>query len=141
MSEKMYLRMKAIAQVALVVILHLGIITFLRIKTEEWQEVEGMEMVLTYCAPVFLLYATCIRSLKIKKLRYNLIWFLISLLPSVAILFKLKEAAGAEPSESAFIVFPLEQGYLELMWFFPVVYSVIQLLLWASMWFMILSKE
>ncbi|WP_340022430.1 hypothetical protein MHI24_25890 [Paenibacillus sp. FSL K6-1096] len=141
MNKQTDYRIKGIAQVALVIIIHLGFIVFLKIKTVEWQEVKRAEVILTYCAPIFLLYATCIRSLKTKKLRYNLIWLLISLLPSIAILFKIKEIASAEPAEPVFIEFHFEQGYLELMLFFPVIYSVIQLILWAAMWFMILSKE
>ncbi|ETT79736.1 hypothetical protein C173_01217 [Paenibacillus sp. FSL R7-277] len=137
----MIIRIKGLAQVAVVGIIHLLIISFLNLKKGAWEEVGGLQIALTYCAPVFLLYATCVRSLKTKKIRYNLVWLLTSLLPSIVILFKLKEAAGAEPSESAFIVLHFEQGYLELMLLFPFVYSVIQLLLWVSMWFMILSKE
>ncbi|WP_238654793.1 hypothetical protein [Paenibacillus piscarius] len=141
MNKKPTYWITGITQVALVIIIHLGLFVFLQIKTVEWPEVTGAEVILTYCAPVFLLYATCIRSLKTKKLRYNLIWLLISLLPSTAILFKLKEIASAEPVEPVFIEFHFAQGYLELMLFFPVIYSVIQLILWAAMWFMILSKE
>ncbi|MFD2876529.1 hypothetical protein ACFTAO_12090 [Paenibacillus rhizoplanae] len=54
--------------------------------------------------------------------------------------FKIKEIAGAEPSEPVFIELHFEQGYLELM-LSPFIYSVIQLVLWVSMWIMILSKE
>lgn len=141
MKKKPNYWITGIAQVALVIIIHLGLIVFLRIKTVEWPEVTGAEVILTYSAPAFLLYATCIRSLKTKKLRYNLIWLLISLLPSIAILFKLKEIASAAPVEPVFIELHFVQGYLELMLFFPFIYSVIQLILWAAMWFMILSKE
>ncbi|WP_339223647.1 hypothetical protein [Paenibacillus sp. FSL H8-0332] len=141
MSERTIIRIKGLAQVVVVVIIHLVIIFFLDLKKGEWEEVGGLQIALTYCAPVFLLYATCMRSLKTKKIRYNLIWLLTSLLPSAAILFKIKEIAGAEPSEPVFIELHFEQGYLELMLFFPFIYSVIQLVLWVSMWIMILSKE
>lgn len=141
MNKKPNYWIKGIAQVAFVIMIHLGLIVFLQIKTVEWPEVKGAEVVLTYTAPAFLLYATCIRSLKTKKLRYNLSWLLISLLPSIAILFKFKEFASAAPVEPVFIEFHFAQGYLELMLFFPFIYAVIQLVLWAAMWFMILSKE
>lgn len=141
MSEQTIIRIKGLAQVVVVVIIQLVIIFFLDLKKGEWEEVGGLQIALTYCAPVFLLYATCMRSLKTKKIRYNLIWLLTSLLPSAAILFKIKEIAGAEPSEPVFIELHFEQGYLELMLFFPFIYSVIQLVLWVSMWIMILSKE
>ncbi|WP_341347061.1 hypothetical protein [Paenibacillus sp. FSL H3-0469] len=141
MSEKTIIRIKGLAQVVVVSVIHLIIIYFLNLKMGAWEGVGGLEIVLTYCAPVFLLYATCVRSLKTKKIRYNVVWLLTSLLPSAAILFKIKEITGAEPGEPVFIEFHFEQGYMELMFFFPIVYSVIQLLLWASMWFMILSKE
>ncbi|MFC6652176.1 hypothetical protein [Paenibacillus rhizoplanae] len=141
MSERMIIRIKGLAQVAVVGIIHLLIISFLNLKKGAWEEVGGLQIALTYCAPVFLLYATCMRSLKTKKIRYNLVWLLTSLLPSAAILFKIKEIAGAEPSEPVFIELHFEQGYLELMLFFPFIYSVIQLVLWVSMWIMILSKE
>jgi hypothetical protein len=81
-------------------------------------------------------------ALKTKKLRYNMAWLAISTLPSMRVLFYLKELQGKESKVPGFIEFSdsaFEQ--IDIIYVFPVSYLGIQLILIVLMLIMILSKE
>ncbi|WNS46397.1 hypothetical protein [Paenibacillus sp. MMS20-IR301] len=145
MPERIPLGIKRIAQVvvqvALAVLFHLALILYLNLKPVKWDDVGIYDVLVTYCCPVVLASATCVMAIKTKKIRYNLVWFITSFLPSAAILYELKEQAGAEPSESAFITWDFPPPSFELMLFFPLVYSVIQVILMFAMWIMKVTRE
>ncbi|WNS46401.1 hypothetical protein [Paenibacillus sp. MMS20-IR301] len=145
MPERIPLGIKRIAQivlqVALVVLFHLALILYLNLKTVKWDDVGIYDVLVTYCCPFVLVSATCMMAIKTKKIRYNLVWIITSFLPSAAILFNLKTQAVAEPSESAIIIWNPPPGLLELMLFFPLVYSFIQVILMIAMWIMKVTRE
>ncbi|NOU78475.1 hypothetical protein GC101_06225 [Paenibacillus sp. LMG 31459] len=140
MHKKMILTIKGVMQVLVVIVIHLGMIYFLEMKTEEWEGVGKQEIFITYCCPLILLSVTCAMALKTKKIMCNLIWLAVSLIPSIALLLKLKEeAVAAEQTEPVFIEIHFSQGYVELMMLFPFLYSVIQILFLMAMLIMIVS--
>lgn len=132
-------RNKAILQVLFVVFLHFITIYLLKLKTEDWDEEIVRQMFLMYSASIFLTYMSCMMALKTRKLRYNITWLVISTLPSLRILFYLKEYQGGESGNPGFIEFDIPQ--IELIYLFPVSYLGIQLILIFLMLIMILSKE
>ncbi|MNO52210.1 hypothetical protein D3C76_426260 [compost metagenome] len=136
------IRMKAILQVLIVVLLHVLTICFLKLKTGNWGEEIIKQMFTMYSVPIILLYISCKMALKTKKLRYNMAWLVISTLPSMRVLFYLKEVQGKESNVPGFIEFSdtaFEQ--IDLIYVFPVSYLGIQLILIVLMLIMILSKE
>ncbi|MEK4347657.1 hypothetical protein [Paenibacillus sp. FSL P4-0184] len=138
-SEFKNIRIKAILQVLIVVFLHFITIYFLKLKTEDWDEEIVKQMFLMYSAPIFLTYISCVMALKTRKLRYNIAWLVISTLPSMRILFYLKEYQGKKSANPGFVEFDIPQ--IELIYLFPVSYLGIQLILIFLMLIMIFSKE
>ncbi|WP_313642104.1 hypothetical protein [Paenibacillus sp.] len=134
---------KAILQVLIVIFLHFITIYFLKMKTGNWDEEIVKQMFIMYLAPIILMYMSCMMALKTEKLRYNIAWLVISILPSMRILFYLKEELkGREPEGSGFIEFSdVASEQLVLNFLFPVSYLGIQLILIFIMLIMILSKE
>ncbi|MFD5018180.1 hypothetical protein ACFWMP_04665 [Paenibacillus sp. NPDC058367] len=138
-SEFKNVRIPAILQVLMVVFLHFITIYFLKLNTEERDEGIVRQMFLMYSAPIFLTYMSCKMALKTRKLRYNIAWLVISTLPSMRILFYLKEYQGKKFGNPGFIEFDFPQ--IELSYLFPVSYLGIQLILIILLLVMILSKE
>lgn len=89
-------RIKAILQVLIVIFLHFITIYFLKMKTGNWDEEIVKQMFIMYLAPIILMYMSCMMALKTEKLRYNIAWLVISILPSMRILFYLKELQGTD---------------------------------------------
>jgi hypothetical protein len=136
------IRIKAILEVLIVVFLHVITIYFLKLKTGNWGEEIIKQMFTMYSVPIILLYISCKMALKTKKLRYNMAWLAISTLPSMRVLFYLKELQGKESKVPGFIEFSdsaFEQ--IDIIYVFPVSYLGIQLILIVLMLIMILSKE
>ncbi|WP_339270182.1 hypothetical protein [Paenibacillus sp. FSL R5-0470] len=123
-SEFKNVRIPAILQVLMVVFLHFITIYFLKLNTEEWDEGIVRQMFLMYSAPIFLTYMSCKMALKTRKLRYNIAWLVISTLPSMRILFYLKEYQGEKSANPGFVEFDIPQ--IELIYLFPVSYLGIQ---------------
>lgn len=138
-SEFKNVRIPAILQVLMVVFLHFITIYLLKLNTEEWNEEMVRQMFLMYSAPIFLTYISCKMALQTRKLRYNIAWLVINTLPSMRILFYLKEYQGKKSGNPGFIEFDFPQ--IELSYLFPVSYLGIQLILIILLLVMISSKE
>lgn len=96
-------RMKVLLQVTIVVFLHLIIIYLLGMKTGKLEVEVVKQMFIMYAAPIILLNVSCKIALKTEKLRYNISWLVISIVPSMRILFYLKELQGKESSGSGVV--------------------------------------
>lgn len=141
-SEFKNIWIKAILQVLIVVFLHFITIYFLKLKTGNWGKEIVKQMFSMYSAPIILMYMSCMMALRTKKLRYNIAWLVISILPSMRFLFYLKELQGREPEVSGIIEFNiLAFDHMDIIYIFPVSYLGIQLILIVLMLIMILSKE
>lgn len=141
MKNKLITRISAISQVVFIVILHLLVIHFMNLKIEEWEEEAVMQVFIVYSVLIILLYVTCMMSLVTRKIKYNLIWFFISTIPSISILFFLNKSNENEISGPGFIDFKFDNGFVELMFIFPFFYLLIQLVLVISLWILKFPKN
>ncbi|OMD05698.1 hypothetical protein MKX34_09890 [Paenibacillus sp. FSL R5-0636] len=140
--------MKAILQVTIVIFLHLIIIYLLGMKTGKLEVEVVKQMFIMYAAPIILLNVSCKIALKTQKLRYNISWLVISIVPSTRILFYLKELQGKESRGSGVVdlrFFDMKPDFdqisLSLIYFFPIIYLGIQLVLIFLLLIMIVTKE
>ncbi|WP_340397911.1 hypothetical protein NST50_10615 [Paenibacillus sp. FSL E2-0202] len=138
--------MKALLQVTIVVFLHLIIIYLLGMKTGKLEVEVVKQMFIMYAAPIILLNVSCKIALKTEKLRYNISWLVISIVPSTRILFYLKELQGKESRGSGVVdlsFFDIKPDFdqISLIYFFPVIYLGIQLVLIFLLLIMIVTKE
>ncbi|MEK5236070.1 hypothetical protein NST99_10265 [Paenibacillus sp. FSL L8-0470] len=134
MKNKFITRIRAISQVVFIVILHLFVIHIMDLKVGKWEEEGIRHIFIVYSVLIILLYVTCMMSLVTKKLKYNLIWFCISTIPSISILFFLNKIQGNNVTGSGFIDFKFDDGFVELMILFPFSYLLIQLALVVALW-------
>ncbi|OMD90569.1 hypothetical protein BSK49_08320 [Paenibacillus odorifer] len=139
-------RMKVLIQVTIVVFLHLIIIYLLGMKTGKLEVEVVKQMFIMYAAPIILLNVSCKIALKTEKLRYNISWLVISIVPSMRILFYLKELQGKESSGSGVVglsFFDIKPDFdqISLIYFFPIIYLGIQLVLIFLLLIMIVTKE
>jgi len=110
-------------------------------------EVEVVKkMFIMYAAPIILLNVSCKIALKTEKLRYNISWLVISIVPSMRILFYLKELQGKESRGSGVVdlsFFDIKPDFdqISLIYFFPIIYLGIQLVLIFLLLIMIVTKE
>jgi hypothetical protein len=74
---------------------------------------------IVYSVLIILLYITCMMSLVTRTIRYNLIWYYISTIPSISILCFLKEINGDKANVPGIIDFKFDDGVIELMFLFP----------------------
>lgn len=133
-AESRSTRMKAILQVTIVIFLHLIIIYLLGMKTGKLEVEVVKQMFIMYAAPIILLNVSCKIALKTQKLRYNISWLVISIVPSTRILFYLKELQGKESRGSGVVdlrFFDMKPDFdqISLIYFFPIIYLGIQLVL------------
>ncbi|MEK4187360.1 hypothetical protein [Paenibacillus sp. FSL L8-0494] len=138
--------MKAILQVTIVIFLHLIIIYLLGMKTGKLEVEVVKQMFIMYAAPIILLNVSCKIALKTQKLRYNISWLVISIVPSTRILFYLKELQGKESRGSGVVdlrLFDMKPDFdqISLIYFFPIIYLGIQLVLIFLLLIMIVTKE
>ncbi|WP_170914163.1 hypothetical protein [Paenibacillus odorifer] len=138
--------MKAILQVTIVIFLHLIIIYLLGMKTGKLEVEVVKQMFIMYAAPIILLNVSCKIALKTQKLRYNISWLVISIVPSTRILFYLKELQGKESRGSGVVdlrFFDMKPDFdqISLIYFFPIIYLGIQLVLIFLLLIMIVTKE
>ncbi|OME04177.1 hypothetical protein BSK54_05350 [Paenibacillus odorifer] len=145
-GESRSTRMKALLQVTIVVFLHLIIIYLLGMKTGKLEVEVVKQMFIMYAAPIILLNVSCKIALKTEKLRYNISWLVISIVPSTRILFYLKELQGKESRGSGVVdlsFFDIKPDFdqISLIYFFPVIYLGIQLVLIFLLLIMIVTKE
>ncbi|MEK8206087.1 hypothetical protein NST41_10880 [Paenibacillus sp. FSL L8-0696] len=138
--------MKAILQVTIVVFLHLIIIYLLGMKTGKLEVEVVKQMFIMYAAPIILLNVSCKIALKTEKLRNNISWLVISIVPSTRILFYLKELQGKESRGSGVVdlsFFDMKPDFdqISLIYFFPIIYLGIQLVLIFLLLIMIVTKE
>ncbi|MEK4155356.1 hypothetical protein NSS98_09885 [Paenibacillus sp. FSL E2-0274] len=145
-AESRSTRMKAILQVTIVIFLHLIIIYLLGMKTGKLEVEVVKQMFIMYAAPIILLNVSCKIALKTQKLRYNISWLVISIVPSTRILFYLKELQGKESRGSGVVdlrFFDMKPDFdqISLIYFFPIIYLGIQLVLIFLLLIMIVTKE
>lgn len=145
-AESRSTRMKAILQVTIVIFLHLIIIYLLGMKTGKLEVEVVKQMFIMYPAPIILLNVSCKIALKTQKLRYNISWLVISIVPSTRILFYLKELQGKESRGSGVVdlrFFDMKPDFdqISLIYFFPIIYLGIQLVLIFLLLIMIVTKE
>ncbi|MEK5178626.1 hypothetical protein [Paenibacillus sp. FSL R5-0928] len=145
-AESRSTRMKAILQVTIVIFLHLIIIYLLGMKTGKLEVEVVKQMFIMYAAPIILLNVSCKIALKTQKLRYNNSWLVISIVPSTRILFYLKELQGKESRGSGVVdlrFFDMKPDFdqISLIYFFPIIYLGIQLVLIFLLLIMIVTKE
>ncbi|MEK4104352.1 hypothetical protein NST28_09760 [Paenibacillus sp. FSL R10-2791] len=138
--------MKAILQVTILIFLHLIIIYLLGMKTGKLEVEVVKQMFIMYAAPIILLNVSCKIALKTQKLRYNISWLVISIVPSTRILFYLKELQGKESRGSGVVdlrFFDMKPDFdqISLIYFFPIIYLGIQLVLIFLLLIMIVTKE
>ncbi|WP_179089535.1 hypothetical protein [Paenibacillus odorifer] len=138
--------MKALLQVTIVVFLHLIIIYLLGMKTGKLEVEVVKQMFIMYAAPIILLNVSCKIALKTEKLRYNISWLVISIVPSTRILFYLKELQGKESRGSGVVdlsFFDIKPDFdqISLIYLFPIIYLGIQLVLIFLLLIMIVTKE
>ncbi|WP_172628800.1 hypothetical protein [Paenibacillus odorifer] len=142
--------MKALLQVTIVVFLHLIIIYLLGMKTGKLEVEVVKQMFIMYAAPIILLNVSCKIALKTEKLRYNISWLVISIVPSTRILFYLKELQGKESRGSGVVdlsFFDMKPDFdpafdhISLIYLFPMIYFCIQLVLIFLLLIMIVTKE
>ncbi|OMC77971.1 hypothetical protein BK125_10320 [Paenibacillus odorifer] len=139
-------RMKVLLQVTIVVFLHLIIIYLLGMKTGKLEVEVVKQMFIMYAAPIILLNVSCKIALKTEKLRYNISWLVISIVPSTRILFYLKELQGKESRGSGVVdlsFFDIKPDFdqISLIYLFPIIYLGIQLVLIFLLLIMIVTKE
>ncbi|MEK4878564.1 hypothetical protein [Paenibacillus sp. FSL R5-0908] len=145
-GESRSTRMKALLQVTIVVFLHLIIIYLLGMKTGKLEVEVVKQMFIMYAAPIILLNVSCKIALKTEKLRYNISWLVISIVPSTRILFYLKELQGKESRGSGVVdlsFFDIKPDFdqISLIYLFPIIYLGIQLVLIFLLLIMIVTKE
>ncbi|MEK3865658.1 hypothetical protein MHH60_19500 [Paenibacillus sp. FSL H7-0716] len=145
-GESRSTRMKALLQVTIVVFLHLIIIYLLGMKTGKLEVEVVKQMFIMYAAPIILLNVSCKIALKTEKLRYNISWLVISIVPSTRILFYLKELQGKESRGSGVVdlsFFDMKPDFdlISLIYLFPIIYLGIQLVLIFLLLIMIVTKE
>ncbi|MEC0134941.1 MULTISPECIES: hypothetical protein [Paenibacillus] len=145
-AESRSTRMKAILQVTILIFLHLIIIYLLGMKTGKLEVEVVKQMFIMYAAPIILLNVSCKIALKTQKLRYNISWLVISIVPSTRILFYLKELQGKESRGSGVVdlrFFDMKPDFdqISLIYFFPIIYLGIQLVLIFLLLIMIVTKE
>lgn len=80
-------------------------------------------------------------SLVTQKIRYNLLWFLISTIPSISLLFLLHKNKVNDAPEYGFVDLKFDSDFFGLALIFPVVYFVIQLALIVALWILRFPKE
>ncbi len=141
MKNKFITRIRAISQVIFIVILHLFVIHIMDLKVGKWGEEGIRQILIVYSVLIILLYVTCMMSLVTRKFRYNLIWFCISTIPSISILFFLNKIQGNKAIGSGFIDFKFDDGFIELMILFPLSYLLIQLVLVIALWILKFPKN
>ncbi|WP_189024977.1 hypothetical protein [Paenibacillus albidus] len=122
---------KAIFYFFSVIALHVSVIYFLGIRIEDPRL---LEISLTYFLPLILLLINCILCLRKRMLKNNIIWFIKSTVPSIILLFFLKELQGIESNESyAVVEFDFfTKYYIEMVYIFPLFCFVVQLVIILS---------
>ncbi|OME08348.1 hypothetical protein BSK64_03235 [Paenibacillus odorifer] len=116
------------------------------LKTGKLEVEVVKKMFIMYAAPIILLNVSCKIALKTEKLRYNISWLVISIVPSTRILFYLKELQGKESRGSGVVdlsFFDIKPDFdqISLIYFFSIIYLGIQLVLIFLLLIMIVTKE
>lgn len=131
-------------QVGLIIIYHLFVIWFLDIRMGKLVGIN--ELLIIYFIPIVLLCTTCKMSLKKNIWRYNLVWIVISTLPSSFVLSYFSQMHGNKESEPgivdiSYLDIKIDYGQINLLFYFPLVFSIIQVILMFGIWIMTITKE
>ncbi|AIQ40446.1 hypothetical protein MKZ24_27630 [Paenibacillus sp. FSL R7-0297] len=141
MKNKFVTGIRAVSQVFFIAVVHLFVIHFLNIKAEAWDEAAVRQAIIIYSVLFIILYVTCMMSLVTRRVRYNLLWFCVSTIPSVGFLFLLHKDKVSEPAEYGFIDLKFDSGLFELVMIFPFYYLVIQIILVVALWVLKFPKR
>lgn len=138
MLIKANLKLRILVHVGLVVLFHFIVICFLEIGLSETVALKSA--CIAYFSPITLLCTTCGMSLQANKFRYYLLWISASTLPSFFILNDLgqmqtnKEAVAGFVDLSHFNNMDIDYGQISLLFYFPIVFSIIQIILMLVLW-------
>ncbi|KUP25118.1 hypothetical protein [Paenibacillus sp. DMB5] len=144
MLIKANLKLRILVHVGLVVLFHFIVICFLEIGLNETVALKSAWI--AYFSPIILLCTTCAMSLQANKLRYYLLWVSASTLPSFFILHYLgqmqtnKEAVAGFVDLNHFNNMDIDYGQISLLFYFPLVVSLIQIILIVVLWAMRITK-
>ncbi|WP_342562220.1 hypothetical protein NST84_21705 [Paenibacillus sp. FSL R7-0345] len=131
-------------QVALIVVFHLIVVWLLKIKLEE--SVKLNELIIAYLGPIILLCTTCAMSLKKTSFIYNLFWIIVSALPSSCILnyFSLRDInkdRGPGIVDLSYLDIGIDYNQINLLFYFPLALSIIQIILMFGIWIITITKK
>lgn len=138
-------RIRILVHVGLVVFFHFIVIYFLEIGIKE--SVGLKNILIAYFSPIILLCTTCAMSLQANKLRYYLLWVSASTLPGFFILNYLgqmqtnKETVAGFVDLSHFNNMDIDYGQISLLFYFPLVFSLIQIILMVVLWALRTSRS
>ncbi|UQZ35902.1 hypothetical protein C2I18_21605 [Paenibacillus sp. PK3_47] len=123
---------------------HLFIIYILDIKMGEAAGI--LEWLIAYFCPVILICTTCSMALKMKKIRCDVLWMICSLLPVTGVLYNLKQLSehkGTEPGivDLSHLDLELIDGQIVWLFFFPLAFSMIQIMLMFGLWILRVTRE
>ncbi|WP_152679906.1 hypothetical protein [Paenibacillus sp. IHB B 3415] len=141
MKNKFITGIRALSQVFFIAMVHLFVIHFINIKAEAWDEETVRQAKIIYSVLIIILYVTCMMSLVTRRIRYNLLWFCASTIPSIGFLFLLHKDKANEPAEYGFIDLKFDSGLFELVMIFPFFYLVIQIILVIALWVLKFPKK
>lgn len=124
----------------LVVGAHLTLIYFLDIRIEGRNTELIKEIGKVYLLPLFLCFVNSLMIVKARKIKYHVIWFLVTTLPSSCLLFLFKEIQGLGTEEYQVVSIELFPRYsLELLVFLPGSILVLQFVF--ALYFLIKKKN
>ncbi|ASA20439.1 hypothetical protein B9T62_06245 [Paenibacillus donghaensis] len=119
---------KSMLYISSIILLHVVLIYFLKMWVEEWGKSMLIELRMTYILPLLLLSFNCFLCLRKRFLKYLKAWIITSTIPSLFILFSIKVNLDLVKSNNAEnmigVTFP--NYYVELVYFFPIFYFIIQ---------------
>lgn len=141
MKYKLSIWIRAILQVLSVVILHLLVIHFMDFKLAKWEEETIRRMFVVYSVLIVLLYVTCVISLLRKRVKYSLMWFFVSTVPSIVMLHYLENNKESNSAVPGITEFKFDDGIIEFMFVFPCLYFLIQLILIIALWILKYPKN
>lgn len=142
LNEKADIKLKVLIRVGLVVLFHIIIFYYSNIRVEE--SIEIQKILVSYFSPIILLCTTCVMSLKGRACKYNLIWTICSTFPSIGILRYFKNLTENNENVAGMIditYLNLDNNRILVLFYFPLVFSIIQIILMLAIWIMKLIKE
>ncbi|OKP95316.1 hypothetical protein A3849_26545 [Paenibacillus sp. P46E] len=123
--------LQAILYVILAVSLHLTLIYFLDIRIEGWGTELLTYLLKVYFVPLLLCFINSLMFIRIRRMKYHINWFLVTLIPSCLLLlfFKAIQDVG-DPEYGAFVSIEFFPKYqVEMLFLLPWSIFIIQFIL------------